>query len=484
MSEILKNENVWFEVDLSTRHIIIPDSVKNLGAKSDSDVTLVRFKLPRFYNDIDFKDFKIGIDYKNAKGEEDRYEPKDVVIADDVITFTWVVGRHAALYKGSVKFGLCVKRPNPDDPDNPLNEFHTTKASLPILDSMETCEEAIIEYTDLLEQWRSELFDTKPVCKVTENGGVVLVDTNCDHRANYGAVSAGTDIYRSGAPDEPQESDLRFCDAIGSASLASGMGAVSYARASKSLGYRTQTGYPPNAEEVEKRPEVVTQTDADGNVIYPAENVGQAAVAIGADTAALENHSFAGGHKSVSHKHCSFSFGRRCESTQVNAIAMGEGLCATGENQAMFGRYNALNNSVLFGVGNGTSDNDRHNAFQIRRVGGNASKESWTTAYGTFEVKNNDGATSFIVDKNGNANCYNKLTFTSVDEASAAKVRNIVVGTNHNAVTGAFTGQLYVELVNQGMDAVRVYLWVELPYGGSAWHQIYKWEVGVDPDPA
>lgn len=154
-------DNVWFEVDLASRQIIIPKAVTHLGVKSDADVMHVRFKLPRFYYDVDFSECKIGIDYTNAKGEEDRYEPKDVTVIGSVITFTWIVGRHAALYNGNVTFGLCVKRLNPADPDDPYNEFHTTKASLPILDGMETCEETVVFHTDLLEQWREQLFGTK-----------------------------------------------------------------------------------------------------------------------------------------------------------------------------------------------------------------------------------------------------------------------------------------------------------------------------------
>ena len=154
-------DDIWFEIDLLSRQIIIPKSVTNLGVKSDADVMHVRFKLPRFYYSVDFSQFKIGIDYTNAEGEEDRYEPKDVTVKGDTITFTWIVGRHAALYNGTVTFGLCAKRLNPTDPNDPYNEFHTTKASLPILDGMETCEEAIIMHTDLLEQWREQLFGEK-----------------------------------------------------------------------------------------------------------------------------------------------------------------------------------------------------------------------------------------------------------------------------------------------------------------------------------
>lgn len=151
-------EDNWFEIDLLSRQIIIPKAITHLGVKSDADVMHVRFKLPRFYYGIDFSEFKIGIDYTNAEGEEDRYEPEDVSIIDNAVTFTWVVGRHAALYDGTVTFGLCAKKLNPDDPDDPFNEFHTTKASLPILDGVETCEEAIVMHTDLLEQWRERLF--------------------------------------------------------------------------------------------------------------------------------------------------------------------------------------------------------------------------------------------------------------------------------------------------------------------------------------
>ena len=156
---LINNEDVWFEVDLLSRRIVIPNTITNLGTKNDKNVMHVRFKLPRFYHDVDFSDFEIGIDYTNAKGEEDRYEPEDVAVDDNIITFTWIVGRHAALYDGNVTFGLCAKRLNPDNPDDPENEFHTTPVSLPILDSMETCEEVIVEHVDLLEQWRQQLFE-------------------------------------------------------------------------------------------------------------------------------------------------------------------------------------------------------------------------------------------------------------------------------------------------------------------------------------
>lgn len=149
-------ENVWFEVDLEDRVIRIPKGVTNLGVKSDEDVKHVRFKMPRVYHDSDLSTFKIGIDYTNAEGEPDRYEPTDIAIAGDLMTFTWVVGRHAAIYNGNVTFSLCCKKT--DSAGNVIKELHTTDAVLPILKGTETCEFAIVEHTDLLEQWREQLF--------------------------------------------------------------------------------------------------------------------------------------------------------------------------------------------------------------------------------------------------------------------------------------------------------------------------------------
>ena len=124
--------------------------------------------------------------------------------------------------------------------------------------------------------------------------------------------------------------DLRYNEAYGKGSLAIGKGSVAYSRASKSFGYRTQTGYPPSEEHAKARPEAIVQTDKNGNPVYPADNVGQGAFAIGADTAALNNHDFAGGWGSVAKGWHSFSFGGHCESSKEYAVSFGNYSKATG----------------------------------------------------------------------------------------------------------------------------------------------------------
>lgn len=51
--------------------------------------------------------------------------------------------------------------------------------------------------------------------------------------------------------------DLRYTEAHGTGSFAAGQGAVAYARSSKSLGYRTQTGAPSSPELAAERPEAI-----------------------------------------------------------------------------------------------------------------------------------------------------------------------------------------------------------------------------------
>lgn len=287
-----------------------------------------------------------------------------------------------------------------------------------------------------------------------EIGRTVTVDgENIKSAAAEGvsAMAQGDYIFRLGATDPVQSSDYRFNEAYGTGSIAAGMGAVAYSRASKSFGYRTQTGMPSKKEQTEHRPEdisidvsfVVTDNTCnydytveknllqytahgileedkvaskgheisfkvapensmialsisapyglamDRQVFYkindednsrplsltennkynttvilekvtnltieeafsnpdfplnitlsawPTENVGQAAMAIGSDTAATANNAFAGGYRAKATEINSFAFGGTDGSNNVTvasatgAVAMGASVQATGAN--------------------------------------------------------------------------------------------------------------------------------------------------------
>lgn len=144
-------------VDLESRQILIPSSVKNIGVESDDKVRILHFRLPRYYCTTDLSEFAIRINYENAKGGGDLYDVKNPTVENDLIKFDWIVGRYAVTYKGNVVFNVCLR----DATDGVVNrEFNTTIATLPVLQGLETGEAIIEQNSDILEQWRNDLFGT------------------------------------------------------------------------------------------------------------------------------------------------------------------------------------------------------------------------------------------------------------------------------------------------------------------------------------
>lgn len=74
------------------------------------------------------------------------------------------------------------------------------------------------------------------------------------------------------------------------------------------------------------------------------------------------------GKNNVASEYCTHAGGMGSEASGPWAFAYGRGLKANFSTMAAFGKYNAPNEQ-LFMVGNGTSDSDRKNAFQVDRNG-------------------------------------------------------------------------------------------------------------------
>lgn len=143
-------------VDNDFRTIKIPSSVPNLGVEHDDDVLQLDFKMPRYVSNTDLSGFSIRIKYINAKGEPDAYTVRNPIVGDQYITFNWLVGPTATRYKGNTNFIVCAKTLKADGTID--REFNTTIATLPVLEGLEVDESIVSEYSDLIEQWRQELF--------------------------------------------------------------------------------------------------------------------------------------------------------------------------------------------------------------------------------------------------------------------------------------------------------------------------------------
>lgn len=125
-------------IDNNLRTINIPSNIKTLGVESDEAVFRLYFSMPRMYGEIDLSEFSVRINYLNAKKNGDVYVVDDAKIGNDSITFSWLIGRNVAAYKGTVRFIVCLKLF--DEEGSLTKEFNTTVSSLPVLGGLETGE--------------------------------------------------------------------------------------------------------------------------------------------------------------------------------------------------------------------------------------------------------------------------------------------------------------------------------------------------------
>ena len=183
----MTNEDKTIVIDNDLRTINIPSTLKNIGVEKDDEVLILNFKMPATYCGFDLSVFQIRINYLNGIGEEDIYEVDDASVVGEYIFFSWLVGRHATLYKGNVSFGVTLKKL--DSKGNPLKRFNTAPATLPVLQGLDTSEKAISEYNDIFEQWRAKLFGVGD----TEEARIIAVSED-QQRAieNKGASTLAT----------------------------------------------------------------------------------------------------------------------------------------------------------------------------------------------------------------------------------------------------------------------------------------------------
>lgn len=127
-------------VNVNTRVISIPATIKLIGVESDDDVKRLHFSIPRRYGEFDLSEFVTHINYKNARGGGDIYLVDDLNASEDTITFSWLVDRFAFQYAGDVTFSICMKKYSGD---KIVKEFNTSPAKLPVLVGLETSAAAI-----------------------------------------------------------------------------------------------------------------------------------------------------------------------------------------------------------------------------------------------------------------------------------------------------------------------------------------------------
>lgn len=129
-------------IDAKTRAIFVPSTIIVGGVQSDKNAERIKFSCPKIVGDnLDLSKFSVRINFENVSSVDFNVSIKDQYICDDVavdgenVTFSWLIGRNAARYMGTVRFIVCAVKTDSDS--NLSVEWNTSIAEVPVLEGIE-----------------------------------------------------------------------------------------------------------------------------------------------------------------------------------------------------------------------------------------------------------------------------------------------------------------------------------------------------------
>ena len=140
--DLLSEESNICTIDAKTRVIFVPSTIVVGGVQSDKNAERIKFSCPKIVGDnLDLSKFSVRINFENVSSVDFNISIKDQYICDDVavdgenVTFSWLIGRNAARYMGTVRFIVCAVKTDSDS--NISVEWNTTIAEVPVLEGIE-----------------------------------------------------------------------------------------------------------------------------------------------------------------------------------------------------------------------------------------------------------------------------------------------------------------------------------------------------------
>lgn len=110
--------------------------------QSDKNAERIKFSCPKIVGDnLDLSKFSVRINFENVSSVDFNVSIKDQYICDDVavdgenVTFSWLIGKNAARYMGTVRFIVCAVKTDSDS--NISVEWNTAIAEVPVLEGIE-----------------------------------------------------------------------------------------------------------------------------------------------------------------------------------------------------------------------------------------------------------------------------------------------------------------------------------------------------------
>ena len=141
-ANLLSEESYICTIDAKTRVIFVPSTIVVGGVQSDKNAERIKFSCPKIVGDnLDLSKFSVRINFENVSSVDFNVSIKDQYICDDVavdgenVTFSWLIGKNAARYMGTVRFIVCAVKTDSDS--NISVEWNTAIAEVPVLEGIE-----------------------------------------------------------------------------------------------------------------------------------------------------------------------------------------------------------------------------------------------------------------------------------------------------------------------------------------------------------
>nr|DAH74439.1 MAG TPA: PL-6 Lyase Family 6 [Caudoviricetes sp.] len=137
-------------IDSRTRTIFVPPEIVVGAVQSDKNAERIKFSCPKIVGDnLDLSKFSIRINFENVSSVDpdisikDQYICEDASVNEDNIIFSWVIGKNAARYMGTIRFIVCAVKTDSDS--NISIEWNTTVAQIPVLEGIEVDQPSLDE---------------------------------------------------------------------------------------------------------------------------------------------------------------------------------------------------------------------------------------------------------------------------------------------------------------------------------------------------
>lgn len=101
----------YITMDFEQRTLSVPPGEEVLGVYNDRDVEVKYFKIPRYFEDIDFSHYTIWINFRPpGNGVVEGVLAENVSLwPDDYLTFEWTVPHKVCSASGTALFQVCMK---------------------------------------------------------------------------------------------------------------------------------------------------------------------------------------------------------------------------------------------------------------------------------------------------------------------------------------------------------------------------------------